>query len=87
MLLHMLGKIIRNDDKVEDVNGLRISRNQMRVLNNYRIDIKDKDIKELLKRINDEQLYHVDSKGLPSDEHYDILESLYWDLKKQNKWH
>ncbi len=81
----MLGKIIRNDDKVQNFDGINITNNQLRILNNYSVDIKGKSIKEILNNIKDEQLYHVDSNGIPSDEHFDILESLYWDLDKQNK--
>ena len=87
LLFHMLKKIVTNDNKIEDVNGLKLTRKQIKVLNDYKISINVKDIKELLKRINDEMLYHVDSKGLPADEFYNELDMLYWQIDKQNKRH
>ena len=87
LLFHMLKKIVTNDNKIDDVNGLKLTRNQIRILNDYKISINVKDVKELLKRINDEMLYHVDSKGLPADEFYNELDMLYWQIDKQNKRH
>ena len=87
MIFHMFNKLFTNYNKLEDVNGIKLNKYQLATLKAYKINIEGKTVKQLLKDINDEQGYHVDQKGLPSDEHYDILESLYWDIQKQNKRH
>lgn len=51
----------------------------------YSMVYKDRSLKQILSDIHNGELYHVDSNGLPSDEHWHILEDLHDDIEKQNK--
>ena len=72
-------------EKIENINGIKLTRFQIDSLNFYGVDINAKNVKELLKRIADEMLYHVDERGIPNDEHYDLLADLYDDIERQNR--
>ena len=84
MILGLLKRI--NDDKVQVINGIKLTNYQIRTLKDLGIKCeKYKDVKKLLDEIDNEIYCHVDSKGIRLDEYYDILDELYWDIKKLNK--
>ena len=72
-------------NKIIDVNGIKLTKKQMEDLEWYNVKYKNRSIKEILHDIKEESLYHIDEKGIPSDEHWDILEDLYDDIEKQNR--
>ena len=74
-----------SSNKIMDVNGIKLTKKQMEDLEWYHVKYKNRSIKEILDDIKEESLYHVDEKGIPSDEHWDILEDLYDDIEKQNR--
>ena len=74
-----------SSNKIMDVNGIKLTKKQMEDLEWYHVKYKNRSIKEILHDIKEESLYHVDEKGIPSDEHWDILEDLYDDIEKQNR--
>ena len=72
-------------NKIIDVNGIKLTKKQMEDLEWYNVKYKNRSIKEILHDIKEESLYHIDEKGIPSDEHWDILEDLHDDIEKQNR--
>ncbi len=74
-----------NKNKIEIVNGIKLTKKQIEDLEWYHVKYKNRSLKEILNDIKDEELYHVDDKGIPSDEHWEILENLHDDIEKQNR--
>ena len=86
MIIGILKTLFGTGDEIQVINGIKLTNNHIRTLKDYGIKYeKYKDIKKLLDEIDNEIYCHVDSKGIRSDEHYDILDELYWDIKKLNK--
>ena len=82
----ILSKLFKNkDNEIQDFNGIKLTKKQIEDLKWYKVKYKDRTLKQILNDIHDEELYHVDDKGLPSDEHWYILEDLHDDIEKQNK--
>ena len=74
-----------NKNKIEEVNGIKLTKKQIEDLEWYHVKYKNRSLKQILNDIHDEELYHVDDKGIPSDEHCEILENLHDDIEKQNR--
>jgi hypothetical protein len=74
-----------NKNKIEIVNGIKLTKKQIEDLEWYHIKYRNRSLKEILNDIKDEELYHVDDKGIPSDEHWEILEDLHDDIERQNR--
>ena len=72
-------------NKIIDVNGIKLTKKQIEDLEWYHVKYKNRSIKEILHDIKNESLYHIDQEGLPSDEHWYILEDLHDDIEKQNR--
>ncbi len=77
--------LFNDKNKIQDINGIKLTKKQMKDLEWYSVKYKDRSLKQILSDIHDEELYHVDDKGLPSDEHWYILEDLHDDIEKQNR--
>ena len=77
--------LFNDKNKIQDINGIKLTNKQIEDLKWYKVKYKDRTLKQILNDIHDEELYHVDSKGLPSDEHWHILEDLHDDIEKQNR--
>lgn len=77
--------LFNNKNKIQDINGIKLTNKQIEDLKWYKVKYKDRSLKQILNDIHDEELYHVDDKGLPSDEHWYILEDLHDDIEKQNR--
>ena len=85
MITWFIRKLFGSDDKIQIVNGIKLTKKQIEDLEWYKVKYKDRSLKQILNDIHDEELYHVDDKGLPSDEHWYILEDLHDDIEKQNR--
>ena len=81
----LLNKLFNGDNKIQDIDGIKITKKQIDTLKWYKIDYNVKDYKILMDNIYNEQFMHVDDEGLPSDEHYYILQDMYDEIEKQNK--
>ena len=77
--------LFNDKNKIQDINGIKLTNKQIEDLKWYKVKYKDRTLKQILNDIYDEELYHVDDKGLPSDEHWQILEDLHDDIEKQNR--
>ena len=77
--------LFNDKNKIQDINGIKLTNKQIEDLKWYKVKYKDRTLKQILNDIHDEELYHVDSNGLPSDEHWYILEDLHGDIEKQNR--
>ena len=77
--------LFNDKNKIQDINGIKLTNKQIEDLKWYKVKYKDRSLKQILNDIHDEELYHVDDKGLPSDEHWQILEDLHDDIEKQNR--
>ena len=77
--------LFNDKNKIQDINGIKLTNKQIEDLKWYKVKYKDRTLKQILNDIHDEELYHVDDKGLPSDEHWYILEDLHGDIEKQNR--
>ncbi|MBQ4030548.1 MAG: hypothetical protein II625_02225, partial [Bacilli bacterium] len=66
--------LFNDKNKIQDINGIKLTNKQIEDLKWYKVKYKDRTLKQILNDIHDEELYHVDDKGLPSDEHWYILE-------------
>lgn len=77
--------LFNNKNKIQDINGIKLTNKQIEDLKWYKVKYKNGNLKELLNNIKSEEFSHVDSNGLPSDEHWHILEDLHDDIEKQNR--
>ena len=77
--------LFNDKNKIQDINGIKLTNKQIEDLKWYKVKYKDRTLKQILNDIYDEELYHVDDKGLPSDEHWYILEDLHDYIEKQNR--
>ena len=82
----LLSKLFNDDNKIQTVNGIKLTKKQIEDLKWYKVKYKDRTLKQILNDIHNEELYRVDDKGLPSDEHWHILEDLHYDIEKQNMY-
>jgi len=85
MINWFIRKLFGSDDKIQIVNGIKLTKKQIDDLEWYHVKYKNRSLKEILNDIKDEELYHVDQKGIPSDEHWYILDELHDDIEKQNR--
>ena len=81
----MINWFIRNNDKLQIVNGIKLTKKQIEDLEWYYVKYKDRTLKQILYDIKTEEFSHVDQNGIPSDEHWYILEDLHDDIEKQNR--
>ena len=82
----ILSKLFKNkDNEIQDFNGIKLTKKQIEDLKWYKVNYNVKNYKKLLENIDNEQYMHVDSEGLPVDEHYYLLQDLYDEIEKQNK--
>ncbi len=81
-----LSKLFKKDDnEIQDINGIKLTKKQIEDLEWYKVNYNVKNYKKILGNINNEQFEHVDNNGLPSDEHYYLLQDLYDEIEKQNE--
>ena len=85
MITWFIKKIFGSDEKIQIVNGIKLTKKQIEDLEWYHVKYKNGNLKELLNNIKSEEFSHVDQKGLPSDEHWYILDELHDDIEKQNR--
>ena len=74
-----------SSNKIIDVNGIKLTKKQMEDLEWYSVRYKNRSLEQILNDIESEEVCHMDDNGLPSDEHWYILDELYDDIEKQNR--